>query len=273
MTAQQLFIEIKKILKNSNIENYQQESDILFENIVGEHRLQIAVSKNIDTAICDTVIAMAKKRANHYPLQYICKKWQFMNIELLIGEGVLIPRSDTEIVVEYALEKIKNIEKPIVLDLCSGSGAIALSIKNELPHSNVTAIELYDEAFKYLKLNAKNDITILKENVFTYQDKIPNLTFDLIISNPPYVTKQEMEDIQQELLYEPRTALTDEEDGLNFYKHISKYYYNKIKIGGYLVFEIGANQGESVKNILQQLNYKDIAIYKDYASLNRCVIA
>ena len=273
MTVFEICEKSTKILQDAGIENAKHQTDILFEEAFGKRRFAVEPDYNIEEYICENIIKMAKKRAMHYPLQYICGAWPFMNVDIIVGEGVLIPRGDTETVVEYAIEKLIPMRKPKVLDLCSGSGAIAVSIKNELPLSDVTAVELSDDALKYLRLNATHLVQVVKADVFEYQNQILDSDYNMIISNPPYVTKTEMETVQTELFYEPRMALTDEGDGLKFYRHIVKNYYDKLKSGGYLVLEIGSTQAKDVCEMIKATPFTHFEVLKDYAGLDRCIIA
>ncbi|CAM3082142.1 peptide chain release factor N(5)-glutamine methyltransferase [Streptobacillus felis] len=207
------------------------------------------------------------------PIQYIFNEQVFYGYSFYVDKNVLIPRIDTEVVVEKSLELIDKINNPKVLDMGTGSGAIALTIGLENPSSKILAVDISENALKVAKKNSE----ILKvSNVkFLHSDLFLNVTyrdFDLIVSNPPYISKDEVgvmgEDV---LLHEPENALFADLGGLYFYYEISKNALNYLKDGGYLLFEIGYMQGKKVKEILESFNYQDVCIGKDLTGNDRFV--
>ena len=215
--------------------------------------------------------SIISKRKERYPLQYILGSWDFYGREFFVGEGVLIPRADTEIVVEKSLEFLRNKTNPKVLDLCSGSGCIAVTLKLEKCDATVTAVEKSEKAFSYLTKNCdklKACVNCILGDAFECNT---DDDFDLIVSNPPYLTKEDMENLQQEVKSEPRMALYGEEDGLFFYRELTRIYSDKLKKGGMLIYEIGDGQHSSVEEILLQNGFKDISQTKDYNGIIRCV--
>ncbi|MDD3430214.1 MAG: peptide chain release factor N(5)-glutamine methyltransferase, partial [Oscillospiraceae bacterium] len=239
-------------LKEAGIENAAAEADILFEEAVGKRRLALQPDFELTDDVAHNLQAFAQKRATHYPLQYICGTWPFLNTEIIVGEGVLIPRADTEIVAETAIELIAQKHEPQILDLCSGSGAIAMAIKTDVPDANITAVELSGDAYKYLLLNAKHYITTVQADVFTYQNEIADAGLHMIVANPPYIRTDEMPTLEADLAFEPRMALCSGDTGVEFYEHIASAYASKLRCGGYMVFEIGYQQAERVSAILRK---------------------
>ena len=213
---------------------------------------------------------MAKTRNGGVPLYYILGKCEFYGYPFFVGEGVLVPRDDTEILVDTALECIKNTKNPKILDLCSGSGAIAIAIAKRRPDSCVTAVELYDKAYDYLlkniKLNNAENVTAILSDALSFVGE-----YDLVVSNPPYISRDEMKDLSKEVLNEPHTALFAENDGLIFYEKISQNFKFNKKFT--LLFEIGCKMGEKVSEILKQNGYSNISIIDDYGKNNRVVKA
>lgn len=273
VTVREAYLSVKQTLAGAGIENASQEADILFETAIGKRRFSMQPDYPLQQEQADTLRALAKKRAGHYPLQYLCGSWPFMEIELTVGEGVLIPRSDTECVVEKALELIAPVQQPRVLDLCSGSGAIAAAVKYYRPEADVTAVELSEKAMRYLRLNCGHIVTAVQADVFQYQEELPEEDLHLIVSNPPYVTCAEMQALAPELRFEPSSALLGGEDGLDFYRHIIKAYFTKLKKGGNLVVETGSLQAQAVASICRQAGYTDITCTQDWAGLDRCIAA
>ena len=213
---------------------------------------------------------MAKKRNFGTPLYYILGKCEFYSNEFFVGEGVLVPRDDTEVLVQEALEQIKHIKNPKVLDLCAGSGAIAVSIAKERPDAFVDAVELYDDAYNYLQKNIKHNkvenVKSIKADALEFVGE-----YDLVVSNPPYIAEDERESLSREVLCEPETALFAESQGLLFYRKIAENFKKNNNFT--LMFEIGFSQAESVSKILDQNGYLNIQTIKDLNGLDRVIVS
>lgn len=229
----------------------------------------------------DKFLEILEKRKSGMPLQYSIGKWEFMNIELNVGEGVLIPREDTSVLVNALLENLakkrpqaKNLE---IIDLCSGSGCIALALeKNIKPPAEIYAVEISAKAFDYLKMNhLKNSskIKIINDDIFNCFYDFEDDTFDAVVSNPPYIRSSDIKNLQPEVRREPALALDGGIDGLDFYRKICKYWIQKLRPGGVLAFEVGFGQADDVKNIMQQSGLKTMAILDDINSVPRAVLA
>ena len=219
----------------------------------------------------EDIEAVVIKRRQGTPLQYILGSWWFYKYEFLVGEGVLVPRQDTEVLVEAALEFIEDIENPSVMDLCSGSGCIAISIAKEREDAQVTAAEKYNEAYQYLVKNINhnkaNNVTPKLADVLD----APFGSFNLIVCNPPYIPLGDKEDLSKEVLSEPHTALFGGEDGLYFYKEISKNWKQSLKPNGVLAFEVGINEAEDVAEILKANGFINIGFKNDIIGIQRVV--
>ncbi len=241
--------EIDALLKSAGIEDYAFEARLLSKE--------------------ENALEKAKKRATGYPLQYILGEWEFYGLPFKVKEGVLIPRPDTEILVEQLLSLAKEGDR--VLDLCTGSGCIAITAAK---HGLKTiAVELSREAFAIASENARLngvEITLINDNAFGFEKRVGEC--DFIVSNPPYLTKAEMAELQREVTFEPRMALDGGEDGLMFYRYIEEKYYPVLKNGGYLLFEIGYKQADALCQMLEE-RYTDIRIVKDYGGNDRVCIA
>ncbi len=204
------------------------------------------------------------------PLQYVLGKWDFYESEFYVGEGVLIPRPETEELVDLTVKSAAKLTKPVIFDLCAGSGCIGLSIAKKLPESMVYCIEKSKVAFRYLEKNAAGmpNAVLLLEDINTVPDIPPA---DMIISNPPYIRSSEIDSLQSEVQYEPKMALDGGTDGLDFYRIINEKWADKLKDNGLLFLEIGNEQGESVRDILT--NFNKIEIRKDIYGNDRMVKA
>ena len=221
---------------------------------------------------------LTARRATREPLQYLCGSWPFLDFELTVGPGVLCPRADTEVVAEAAAQMLAGVQAPKVLDLCAGTGCLGLGVKRFCPEADVTCVEKSPEAFRYLK---KNAVSALKQgtaravegDLFTYWQGLPEGELDLIVSNPPYLTAAEMQQLQPEVAREPAMALEAGEDGLVFYRALAEHYQNALRPGGALALEIGWQQREAVTALLAANGWVDIACRKDYGGNDRCILA
>lgn len=211
------------------------------------------------------------RRKKGIPLQYILGKWWFYKSEFLVGQGVLIPRQDTELLVETGLELIKNTENPRVCDLCSGSGCIAISVALDRPDSSVTAVEKYDEAYGWLlknvEYNGAKNVTAKKADAL----KPDGGEFDLILCNPPYIPESDRDTLSAEVLNEPHTALFGGSDGLYFYREITRLWKNSICCGGHLAFEVGIKEAPLVEEILRSEGFAQIGTKNDLIGIQRVV--
>lgn len=207
------------------------------------------------------------------PLQYVLGKWDFYESEFYVGKGVLIPRPETEELTELVIKQAKKLDKPVVYDLCSGSGCIGISVAKAVENADVYCVEKSDEAFPYLEKNAADikNVNLIKADI-CFPEDIENLkSADIIVSNPPYIKTDVIETLQSEVQKEPKMALDGGKDGLDFYRAISEKWSCYIKNGGYLFLEIGNEQGEDLKSILS--DFKDVEIIKDMYGNDRMVKA
>ena len=245
----------KKQLEAAGIEDFGFEARQIIRHITGYENAQILAkyTEHLTPFQENNLIAVVHQRTARYPLQYIFCEWGFYGRRFSVGPGVLIPRQDTEIAVEKALELLKDRESPKILDLCAGSGCIGLTLAAERPDSFVTLVEKYPEAMRYLiksreRLKIKNAKAV-EGDIFEHTSSDDR--YDLIISNPPYIPADEMETVSPEVRYEPETALYGGEDGLLFYRAITEGYLKSLLPGGAMCFEVGMGEAESVCRILQ----------------------
>lgn len=217
----------------------------------------------------EAYVKAVDKRAAHMPLQYITGEQEFMGFPFLVDERVLIPRQDTEILVEEALKRIKPGME--VLDLCTGSGCIIISILKNMPKIRAAASDVSGAALCLAKENAKlNQVSA----EFTESDLFEKISgkFDMIVSNPPYIPTKEIETLMPEVRdHEPKEALDGSEDGLLFYRKIISEGKKYLKPKGFLLLEIGCGQGEAVSSLLAEEGYIQIEIRKDLAGLDRVI--
>lgn len=269
-----LYLKLRGILSEAEIEAPGLEARLLIEGVTGMNRAsQIANSNSeISGEIQEKLISMAQKRAGHLPLQYILGKWSFMGFEFKVGEGVLIPRDDTEVLVGLCLDYLKASDGKTALDLCAGSGAVSV-VLDKLANADVTAVELSDKAYNFLLENIKGtNIKPHKGDIFECYRDFEAKSFDLIASNPPYIKTDEIEALQTEVGYEPKTALDGGADGLDFYRAIARRWTPLLKSGGAMAFELGEGQAEYVGGLMADHGYIKIKTAKDLGGTDRAII-
>lgn len=213
--------------------------------------------------------AAVNRRINSEPLQYILGEWEFFSLPFVCGEGVLIPRPDTEALCEKAIEFLGSEEKSCI-DLCSGTGCVAVSIAEHCKNAEVYALEKYDKAYEYLEKNIslnRSRVIPLKGDLFFPTDG----KYDLIVSNPPYIASDKLSSLQKEVRFEPMTALDGGADGLLFYRAIAELWVPKLKSGGMLAVEVGYDQSEAVKRIFSDVGLKNVGTYRDLCKIERVV--
>lgn len=216
------------------------------------------------------------KLSKDIPIEHITHKKEFMKLDFFVDENVLIPRQDTEILVEEVIEIAKKINAKKILDLCTGSGAIAISLAKYLPNTQMTALDISSKALEVAKLNAKTNnvesqITFVESNLL---ENLPKEKYDIIVSNPPYIKQDIIKELDREVQKEPHIALDGGKDGLDFYRKIIDLGYEYLKYGGYLCLEIGYDQKEEVMNLLDNNGqYINKICIKDLYDNDRVIIA
>ena len=278
-TIEQLLQIGVKRLKENQIESALLDTQILLSRLLGVDRLYLHIHSNDDvqTEIETNFLEQVEKRSRHMPIAYITKQKEFMALFFYVDERVLIPRNDTEILVENAIEIIERSRKNKIeiLDLCCGSGCIGISLAHEYPHAHVTLADISSEALEVAKINIEQcdlsqRINLVRSDLF---ENIPPKKFDMITANPPYITTEELIGLEKNILdYEPLLALSGGNAGLDFYKQILKKASDYLRSKGYLIFEIGYLQGNEVKELMLKHGFSDVQIIRDYAQNDRVVL-
>ena len=242
-------------LKNENIESPKMQSRLLMQFILNKPRQYIIVNdmEELNKADEEKYFNAIKKLRKGIPLEHITHQKEFMKLNFFINENVLIPRQDTEILVEEVIKIAKQTNAKKILDLCTGSGAIAVSVAKYLPDCEVTAVDVSNDALKVAKRNAinnqvENQITFVSSDMFT---NLNEEKFDIIVSNPPYIRTKVIKTLETKVQNEPYIALDGGEDGLYFYKEIVKNAYQYLKFKGYLCMEIGFDQKIDVIELIE----------------------
>ena len=266
------------ILKTNNVTEPNIKSRLIMQYVLNKPREYLVVYDKEELTLRQEVnyFKAIKKLCNGIPIQHITNRQEFMKMTFFVDENVLIPRPDTEILVEEVIKIAKKINAKKILDLCTGSGAIAISLAKYIDKSNITAVDISDKALNVAKLNAKNN-EVEDRITFVESDLFKNLKkekYDIIVSNPPYIKKEVLKKLDKEVQKEPKLALDGGYDGLDFYRKIINKAEEYLKFNGYLCFEIGYDQKEDVENLLkEQEKYINITCKKDLCDNDRVVIA
>ena len=266
-------------LKENGIDTARLDAELLLGNVIEKNRVYLITNREEEVSAVNTkkYFDLIEKRRNKMPVKYILKKCEFMGIDFYVEEGVLIPRGDTEILVDEVLKNIQEDEEKSICDLCSGSGAIGIALAHFRQNIKVDLIDNYPIPEKVSKINIKennleNRVSFIKSDLLEKAIENKN-SYDIIVSNPPYIEEEEIENLMDDVKkYEPHTALNGGIDGLDFYKKIIKQSQVVLKDNGILAFEIGYNQAEEVKLLMKERNFINVKVVKDFASLDRVVI-
>lgn len=278
-TIEELLNSGTSVLKENKIDTARLDAELLLGYIIGKERIYLITHKEelINKEEADKYYELIEKRRKRMPVKYILKECEFMGIDFYVEEGVLIPRGDTEILVDEVLKHINKEDKKEVCDLCCGSGAIGIALASLRENINVDLIDYYPIPEKVTLINIEkhnlNDrVKFIKSDLLD-EPMIQNKKYDILVSNPPYIEDSEIEKLMDDVQkYEPHTALKGGEDGLDFYKKIVEKSSMVLKKNGILAFEIGYNQGEAVKRLMEDSNYTNVKVVKDLAGLDRVVI-
>lgn len=263
----------KQRLLECEIEDANLDAWLLLEYVSGISRSWYFVHE--DEEISENDIEeyqiLIEQRGKHIPLQQLTKEAYFYGMKFFVNENVLIPRQDTEVLVEQVLSLSKGKENLKLLDMCTGSGCILLALLANLKQASGTGVDLSEKALEVAQRNGKElgiEVSWVQSDLF---DKVSG-SYDIIVSNPPYIETSVIEGLMDEVkLYEPRMALDGTEDGLFFYREITMQAGKYLKNNGILAFEIGYNQGKAVSEFMKENGYKEVQVLQDFAGLDRVV--
>lgn len=264
-----------EMLRAAGIENPMYEARLLLEHFCGVSQTDIVLNREApaDSDRAEAFLSACRRRAAFEPLQYIIGFWEFMGLKFKVNESVLIPRADTETLVEYILEKY---EAPVrILDMCCGSGCIGLSLKAFLPNSDITLADISEDALSVAQENAKAlglSAKFVRADVMRgCEEYFDDGSFDIIVSNPPYIKSADMPRLAREVLHEPRIALDGGEDGLKFYRALALDWERALKRGGEMIFEAGFDTSGDVYSLFLECGYCDVVKRRDMNGINRLV--
>ena len=267
--------EGERRLESAGIPGGNFEISLLIEHMFCYNRTEQLLHgrQEIDPEKCGEFLALVQRRGEGYPLQYLLGSWEFYGLPFLVGEGVLPPRPDTEVLVEACLERVQGREAPAIVDLCSGSGCISVALERNLPGSKVTAVELSPQAFGYLEKNIRlngSGVQPVLGDALVWE--APEGSLDLVVSNPPYIARGEEEYLSRETAYEPEMALFAGDGGLAFYRDFARRCPRWLKPEGWLAVEIGFSQGDQVRELFSLAGLFPVQVLRDYGGNPRVVL-
>ena len=277
MTINEIIIRYSKKLENIS-STPRLDVETILQKVLNVDRLYILLNLDKSLNIDEEKLfnKYIKERLNNRPIAYIVENREFMGLDFYVKEGVLIPRPDTEILVEEVIELAKGKGKINILDIGTGSGAITVSLAKYLKDAKIISVDISDIALEIAKKNAQNNyvddrITFIKSDLFTNIDK--DMKFDIIVSNPPYIKRKVIETLDKQVKdFEPYNALEGGVDGLDFYRKITKQGKNYLNKGGFLAYEVGHDQSEDVSKLMKNDGYTNIYTRKDLQQIDRVVI-
>lgn len=285
MQYQELYRMGKDRLTEAKVPEAELDARLLLEEVCGTDRNDLLVhgDKEVPPEQCDRYVEYIQRRQKREPLQQITGYQEFMGLRFKVTPDVLIPRQDTETLVEEALKHLGDVEKPEILDMCTGSGCILLSLLLERQDACGTGVDVSPEALEVAKKNAgilkvENRADFVESDLFSapyFCEKggKDSGKYDILISNPPYIATEEIETLMEEVrLHDPRKALDGMEDGLYFYRKITAEAGRYLKPGGWLLYEIGCTQGEAVSEMLRNAGFEKVQVVKDLPGLDRVVM-
>lgn len=284
-TFHELLTQGTQLLMNAGIEEARLDAWLLLEYSADISRAWYYAhpESEVNEEIVSEYLSLCQKRAEHIPLQHLTHQACFMGYDFYVDERVLVPRQDTEVLAEEALHQLRNMRNPRILDMCTGSGCLLLSLLMELPDATGTGVDISAAALAVAERNRKN-LELEKRAVLVQSDTFSgdyfqknsgniSLEYDMLISNPPYIPTEDIGKLMEEVrFHDPVLALDGREDGLYFYRRITEQAGKYLKPGGWLMYEIGCEQGADVSAIMQGEGFTEVTVKKDLAGLDRVVI-
>ena len=285
MTLEYLLKEGTKVLEQNEIQEARLDAWLLLEYVTGVSRAYYFAHQpdEVEEKKAEAYKELIRQRAEHIPLQHLTHQAFFMGFEFYVNENVLVPRQDTETLVECALDILKEIKEPVILDMCTGSGCILLSLLAMKQEALGTAVDISVPALEVAKRNAASlevekrvkfvESDLFSASFFTETTGKDRLAYDILISNPPYIRSAEIASLMEEVKgHDPYLALDGHEDGLYFYREIVSRGKNFLKKDGWMLFEIGCDQGKDVSFLLKKNGFINVQVIKDLAGLDRVVM-
>ena len=275
MTPRELIHRTAEQFRSCGIPDPENDAALLLSYLTGRSALELRLDTDtlVDPPVLSAYRQLAEKRLARIPLQYLLEEAPFCSRIFKVDSRVLIPRPETELLCEWALDTLEGTASPHVLDLCCGSGCIGLTIKAERPDALVTLSDLSEDALNVSAVNAVRfalDVSFRQSDLF---DRLSGSSFDLIVTNPPYIPSAECEHLQPEVLFEPRLALDGGPDGYDLYRRIVRNAGSFLVPCGKLMMEIGIDESDYLLSLLSDHGFRDMEVRMDYAGTERMILA
>ena len=275
MTCRELIRRASESFCAAGIPDPVNDAALLLSHLTGRPPLALRLDEEtvLDPSVIDSFKSLAEKRLSRIPLQYLLGEAPFYGRIFRVDSRVLIPRPETELLCEWALELLKDGSSPRILDLCCGSGCIGITLKAELPSASVTLSDISPDALDLAAENASllgADVALCRSDLL---EAFSGTSFDLIISNPPYIPSADCDTLQEEVLREPRLALDGGKDGLSVYRRIVREAFPRLSPGGFLLMELGISEDEAVSALLSDYGYESIQIREDLSGIRRMILS
>ena len=275
MTPRALILQTSAAFRRFGIPDPETDAAFLLSHLTGRPPMDLRMDMDhtLSPEILEAYGVLCRKREQRIPLQYLLQYQYFNGHRYHVDSRVLIPRPETAEIVSFLTGVFPSVADIRVLDLCCGSGCIGIELSLAFPNASVTCADLSPDALKVAARNASDlgaTICLAQGNLF---EAVPNQTFDLIVSNPPYIPSEECDIIQPEVSFEPRMALDGGNDGLDFYRTIIAHAFDRLSPGGMIAFEVGDSEAESVASLLRTASFESILIRNDFSGIPRMVAA
>jgi len=268
----------KKKLSDAGVANPDLDSQLILSHVLGMDRVRLFVYDDIKLTEeeIERYDRLLGQRCRFVPVAYIIGRKEFYGLNFYVKEGVLIPRPETEFVVEEALKAACDLSNPVLADLCCGSGAISVAVAVNNKNVKVYAVDISDTACEVARINisahnVQDRVSLLQGDLWEPLEERKVKGLDIIVSNPPYIPSHELHSLPSDVQNEPKLALDGGTDGLEFYRRIISRAPEFLKAGGKIIFEIGWNQASAVKDILENSGFTQIEVRKDYAGFDRVI--
>lgn len=279
MTHRELYLLARQRLGQAGVDSPGVDAALLAEKFLGLDRRGLALhgEEEADSPQEAAFLTALRDREARRPLQYILGSWEFLGMDLSLGEGVLVPREDTIVLVETLASRLKGTPAPCGLDLCAGTGAVALGLLTMVPDCSARCVEVSPQALPYLEENlgryGQGRVTAFAGDVLSRETAAAFApgSLDFLCSNPPYIATGELSSLQPEVQREPALALDGGPDGLVFYRAITQLWLPLVRSGGLVAVEIGETQGSQVAELFVRAGLRDVTVTKDWAGLDRVV--
>lgn len=280
MTLRALYQQTKQIFSQAGLESPAFDALCLLERVFGVDRQTLILhgEQCVPLEKEGAFTALVQRRARREPLQYLLGEWPFLSLTLAVGEGVLIPREDTELLVRTAAKSLPARQPMEVLDLCAGTGAVGLGLRSLCPEARVTCVERFDAAWVYLQKNVRKyaadfPVETLQADVLDPRTAERFAGVDAILSNPPYITTGDLPGLQEEVQWEPATALDGGADGLLFYRALAEHWIPRLNPRGFVAVEVGEGQAQDVCALFRNAGLAHADVFSDFSGIARVVFS